>query len=195
MNKKDLKKLCLLGLTCGATLAAQSSANAAEGVTLAGGCGGMSSPRSSSQTSDNYMPSHSCSSQAAPSGYYAPAPISGSSSSQSAPRYNSPSHSCSAYAPAPQGPQSGSCSGQRPAGGYTQGDNRMNAGYTQGDNRMNSGSYYNQQEGNRNFNSQNQQWGQSEPNAGNSKNFPSTMSPAQGNNPMNNQNLQNPTTK
>lgn len=186
MNKKDLKKLCLLGLTCGATLAAQSSANAAEGVTLAGGCGGMSSPRSYSQSSENYAPSHGCSGQAAPGGYYAPAPVSSGCASQSAPRYtNTPSHSCSAYAP--QATQ-GQYNGQRPAGEYTQGD------------RNNGGSFYNQQEGtrmqeSRNFNSQNQQWGQSEPNAGSSKNFPSSMSPAQSNNPINNQNLQNPIIK
>lgn len=179
MNKKDLKKLCLLGLACGATLAAQSSANAAEGVTLAGGCGGMSSPRSYSQTSDNYAPSHSCAGQAAPSGYYAPAPVSHSCAGQAAPNgYYAPapaSHGCSAYAP--QGNN-----GQR-SGEYTQGEIRSN------------GSYYKQQEINRNFNSQNQQWGQSEPNAGNSRNFPSSMSPAQNSNPINNQNLQNPTTR
>ncbi len=182
MKKNDLKKLCLLGLTCGASLAAQSSANSSEVVLAGGGCGGFS-PRSYSQTSDNYIPSHSCGGQGSSGGYYAPAPQS-SCGGQALPQ--------GAYAPAPQGscasaraPQ-GSCAGARPAPGYNQGEIRNSQGQGQG-------GWYSQDTATRNFDSQNQQWGQNAPNAGSSKNFPSTMNPAQNNmNPINNQNLQNP---
>lgn len=175
MKKKDFKKLCLLGLTCGASLAAQGSANAAEGVMLAGSCGG-SSPRSF-PTSSNYAPSHGCNGQAMTSGY-------------------APSHSCggqampSGYAPAPQhgcngqsyyvapAPQ-GSCGAQsRPQG---HGCSAVQA----------QGNFNRPQDTAQRDNSQ---WGQGAPNAGNSKNFPSSMTPAQSNNPINNQNMQNPNT-
>lgn len=192
MNKKDLKKLCLLGLTCGASLAAQGSANASEGVMLAGGCGGFSS-RGNPQVSDNYIPSggasyyapsHGCSSQGPSAGYYAPAPQAGCNGQYSAGGYQG------GY------PQGGYVQGGYTQGGYTQG------GYTQDsyqptDNRQLQGGFYSQDTANRNMNHQfqNQQWGQNAPNAGSSKNFPSTMNPAQNtSNPINNQNLQNPNT-
>lgn len=170
MKKKDLKKLCLMGIAGGMAIVAQP-AQASDGILLAGGCGAV--PRGNSQTVDNYAPQGSC-------GGYRSAPQGSYSDYRAVPQ-----GSCGGYRPVEtsyQAPQ-GSCGGFR----------QDNPSYVQGAN-------YNNQ--NRNTQTANTQMapaantniapapvrGTDSP-AGSSKDFPSSMTPAQSMNPVNNSNI------
>lgn len=173
MKKKDLKKLCLMGIAGGMAIVAQP-AQASDGILLAGGCGAV--PRGNSQTGDNYAPQGSCSGyRSAPQGSY--------SDYRAAPQ-----GSCGGYRTAPQG----SCGGYRPVETSYQAPQGSCGGFRQ-DNPSNiQGGNYNNQ--NRNTQTANTNVapapvrGTDSP-AGSSKDFPSSMTPAQSMNPVNNSNI------